>query len=106
MCIALPMRVLERRGSRALCAGQGEQREVDMSLVGSQPDGTWVLVFLDAAREVISAERAREVSLALTALSQVMQGGDADIDALFPDLAEREPELPAFLRGQAKAAQG
>ena len=107
MCIALPMRVLECDGTRGLCEGQGERRSVDMSLVGPQPRDTWVLVFLDSAREVISAERAREVSLALTALSRVMEGdGRADIAALFPDLAGREPELPAFLRDQAKPAEG
>ena len=99
MCIALPMRALECRGSVALCEGHGERRSVDMSLVGSQPRDTWVLVFLDAAREVISAERARDVSQALTALSRVLDG-DSQIDDLFPDLVGREPELPAFLRDQ------
>ena len=105
MCIALPMQIVECRGTVALCEGQGERRNVDLALVGPQPAGTWVLVFRDSAREVISAERARQVSLALTALDRVLDG-DTDIDALFPDLAGREPELPAFLRDQIAKAQG
>ena len=104
MCIALPMRVLECSGNIALCEGQGERREVDLSLVGSQPRDTWVLVFLDAAREVISAERARDVSRALTALERVL-AGESQVDDLFPDLVGREPELPAFLRDQVGKAQ-
>ena len=105
MCIGLPMRVVEDSGLVALCEGQGEQRQVDMSLVGPQPRGSWLLVFLDAAREVISAERARDVSRALTALERVLEGG-SQVDDLFPDLVGREPELPAFLRDQAETAPG
>ena len=105
MCIALPMQVLECKGAVALCEGQGERREVDMTLVGPQPRDTWVLVFLDAAREVISAERARDVSRALTALQRVLDG-ETQVDDLFPDLVGREPELPAFLRDQVENTQG
>ncbi len=103
MCIGLPMRVVECLPGRAICEGVGvnggERRPIDMALVGDQEPGTWVLVFLDAAREVISAEQAALITNALDALGLAMQG-DADIDHLFPDLAGREPELPEHLKSQ------
>ena len=104
MCIALPMRVIECHGTVALCEGLGERRRVDLALVGPQPRDTWVLVFLDSAREVISAERAEQVTLALSALGRAL-AGDHDLDALFPDLAGREPELPDFLKAQAASGK-
>lgn len=100
MCIGLPMRVVEPRDRRALCEDAGERREIDMALVGDQPAGTWVLVFLGAAREVISAEQAGLIGDALKAVGLAMRG-DGDIDRLFPDLAGREPQLPDFLKPDA-----
>lgn len=97
MCIGIPMQVIACLPGRAVCAGLGEQREIDMALVGEQAPGTWVLVFLDAAREVVSAEQAALISDALAALGQAMNGA-ADVDHLFPDLAGREPELPDHLK--------
>jgi hydrogenase expression/formation protein HypC len=103
MCIGLPMRVVECLPGRAVCEGAGangrERRTIDMALVGEQEPGTWVLVFLDAAREVVSAEQAELIVGALDALGLAMQG-DADLDHLFPDLAGREPELPDHLKSQ------
>ena len=104
MCIGLPMRVIEAREGVALCAQGSRHEEIDMALVGDQPVGTWVLVFLGAAREVLTDEQAQQISDALSALTIAMSGGSAEaIDQLFPDLADREPELPAFLREQAQA---
>lgn len=100
MCIGLPMRVIETSPGQALCEGLGERRMIDMRLVGDQEPGAWVLVFLDAAREVVTPEQAALVTQALEALN-LAAGGVADtaaIDRLFPDLAHREPELPAHLR--------
>lgn len=99
------MRVVEAYPGHALCERHGasrrEQRLIDMTLVGAQEPGTWVLVFLDAAREVVSAEQAALIGQALDALGLVMAGREgADIDHLFPDLAGREPELPEHLKSQ------
>ena len=106
MCIGRPMRVIEAREGVALCARGAEHQEVDMALVGDQPVGTWVLVFLGAAREVLSEEQAQQITDALSALTIAMNGGSAEaIDKLFPDLVDREPELPAFLREQAQATE-
>ena len=98
MCTGIPLQVISSQGLRALCGDEQDEQWVDMSLTGAQPDGTGVLVFLGAAREVVSAERARNIANALRALTQVMNG-QLDYDAsLFADLIDREPELPAHLQ--------
>lgn len=98
MCIGIPMKVLRSGAGLATCEAAGENREIDMRLVGAQPEGTWVLVFLDAAREVVTAEHAVLVGSALEALRRVLDGSTDGIDQLFPDLAGREPELPPHLK--------
>jgi len=65
-------------------------------LIGPQPVGTWMLVHLGAARSVLSAEDADRVADALLAIEAVQRG--EDIDHLFADLTDREPELPPHLR--------
>lgn len=102
MCIAVPMQVIASGPGWALCdAGDddGRRERVDVRLVGDQPPGTWLLVFLGAARDVIDAPRARRIRDALDALRAVQQG--ASFEHLFADLIDHEPELPAFLREQA-----
>ena len=71
---------------------------IDLSLVGEQPPGTWLLTFLGAAREVIDADRAAAINNALAALDAAMAGDHARIDALFADLVDREPSLPDHLK--------
>ncbi len=97
MCIGLPMRVISAQLGRALCQGMGQQREVDTLLVGDPPVGSWVLVFLDSAREVLSEERAAQISQALTALELAIKG-ETEVDHLFADLIDREPSLPVHLQ--------
>lgn len=97
MCIGIPMQVLETGEYNALCRAPDGPRIIDTRLVGRQPVGAWLLVFLHAAREVIDADRAAQIQDALQALEQAMNG-DTDLDRWFPDLANREPQLPDFLR--------
>lgn len=105
MCLGLPMRVIECGAGSAVCEGQGERRTIDMMLVGEQTPGTWVLVFLDTAREVVTPEQAALVGQAIEAVGLAMTGA-ADVDHLFPDLAGREPELPAHLKEQLVKTTG
>ncbi len=97
MCIGLPMQVVEQHGESARCLYRGQESLVDTMLVGPQPVGTWLLVFLDTAREVISEQKARQIADALEAMRLAMQG-DNQIDHLFSDLVGREPQLPEFLK--------
>lgn len=96
MCIGIPMQVLEGDKAFAVCESDKQREVVDMRLIGPQPEGTWILVFLGAAREVLDAERAKQISNALDALQAVQQG--QPIDHLFADLIDREPQLPDFLQ--------
>ncbi|WP_027856404.1 HypC/HybG/HupF family hydrogenase formation chaperone [Marinobacterium jannaschii] len=98
MCLGVPMQVIRADEHRALCQSAAGQSEVDMALVGYQPEGTWVLTFLGSAREVLEPLRAEQITRALAAVEAVMQGKDADFDELFADLADREPQLPAHLK--------
>jgi len=88
MCLGLPMQIAESGAGYALCDYQGARRRIDTMLVGDQPAGTWVLVFIDAAREVITGEDAKRIGDAHAALDAVMAGGSADIDLLFADIIE------------------
>lgn len=98
MCVGIPMQIVEMFDTSARCRHQDAVRLIDMSLVGPRPAGTWVMTFLDAARETIDAEAAQQNLAALEAVSRVMNG-EGDIDHLFADLVGREPQLPEFLRG-------
>jgi hydrogenase expression/formation protein HypC len=96
MCLGVPMQVVETHGLMALCAAADSTETVDMALVGAQPRGAWVLVFLGAAREVLDADTAERISRALGGLRALMSGGT--LGDAFADLENRSPELPAHLR--------
>lgn len=74
MCIGIPMQVVETQPGHALVAGRGEVRRVDTALVGEPAVGDWLLVFLEAAREALTPERAAEVSATLDLLDAAMAG--------------------------------
>ncbi len=105
MCIGLPMQVIESGFGYAVCEGFGIQRHIDTLLVGEQPIGTWLLVFLTSAREVLTEDQANKISDALRAVNRVMENEslsekntpDPVIDTLFADLIDREPPKPASL---------
>ena len=92
MCMGLPMQVIEPGFGVAICRFGVEQRRIDTMLVGEQPAGTWLLVFIDAAREVISADAAERIKNALNSLDSVMKGGTGNVDALFADIIAKREE--------------
>lgn len=100
MCLGLPMRIVECHGLVARCFGRGGERSIDLALVGEQIPGTWLLCFIDAAREVIDDTTADRVNAALDGLEAAMSGV-VDLDAHFADLVGRTPQLPPHLRGLA-----
>jgi len=105
MCIGIPMQVIEARFNSALCEGLGLRREVDTLLVGEQAPGTWLLVFLDSAREVLDAGEAHRISQALRALETVMSGqsDSSSLATLFADLIDRDPPKPPSLLARERA---
>lgn len=100
MCIGIPMKVQTADTLIAWCEGRTGREQLDMLLVGPQPEGAWVLAFHGAARRVLSADEARSIDSALDALDVALAGDGSppDLSAFFPDLVDREPQLPAHLR--------
>jgi hydrogenase assembly chaperone HypC/HupF len=101
MCIGIPMQVVSCAGYVAHCqtpsSAVAPVETVDLSLVGECQPGTWVLVFLGAAREVLAEATALQMLDALSAL-QLVSAGEDQFDHLFADLVEREPQLPDHLK--------
>ncbi|MBB1488700.1 HypC/HybG/HupF family hydrogenase formation chaperone [Oceanospirillum sediminis] len=99
MCIGIPAQVCQVEPGRALCDFvDSEPQWIDIQLVEPVTSGDWLLVFLGAAREVISEQRACQIQQALQAMSAVMNGQSFD-DSLFADL-QGEPQLPPHLQAQ------
>jgi hydrogenase expression/formation protein HypC len=106
------MQIVSYQGSYAVCRPYKDEnsshfRHINMQLVGELPIGTWVLTFLDSAREIISAEAAEQIHKALQALELVMQGekqGTHQLEALFADLIQNEPQLPEHLRPNSSSS--
>jgi len=101
MCIGVPMRIIEAGEGQALCQSRdgNETVRIDTLLVGDLPVGSWVLTFLGAAREVLDDATAHQISDALVALGMAMSG-EGQVDHLFADLVDREPQLPDFLKAE------
>ena len=106
MCIGIPMQVREAGPGYAICEGLGSVRRVGTLLTGDQPVGSWLLVFVDSAREVLTGDEAQKISDAVRAVDLVMnsapgsgaQGLDQSaLEALFADLIDREPPKPDSL---------
>lgn len=102
------MQVVAVQAHHAWCVadgdGDGEGERLDMTLLGPQPVGTWVLAFHGAARQVLSAEQATQARAGRRALAAVLTG-DGAVDDFFADLVGRTPELPEHLR-PARTGQG
>lgn len=97
MCFAIPMRVAAGGQFMAWCEGRGERRLIDFSLIGPQPEGTWIVAFREVAHQVLSVEEADSLNLALDGLAAALRGELSDLDSYFPDLVGRAPELPPHL---------
>jgi len=83
------MQVLEAGEFMALCERRGEQRQLNMMLVGPQSVGTWVLALKDHAREILTPEQAHQIDEAVMSLEAALRG-ETDLDGFFSDL-----ELPS-----------
>lgn len=105
MCIGIPLQIVAvDADGTTWCLRDGMRTTVDVSLVGPQPVGRWLLVFLDSAREVLDEERAWHIRQALGGLAAALAG--EDFDAYFRDLIDREPQLPPHLRPAKTGPEG
>jgi len=61
MCLAVPGRIVEVKGKRAIVDyGGGTRKEIDISLVEAK-EGDWVIVHVGFAIRVIPEKEAREI---------------------------------------------
>lgn len=97
MCLGIPMRIVALDGNVATCTGRNGLQKIDATLVAPVAVGDWLLTWLGHARARIDADEAARVDLALDALAAV-ERGETNLEAFFPDLVGREPELPPHLR--------
>jgi hydrogenase expression/formation protein HypC len=98
MCVGIPMQVIHGGDTLARCrAPDGTEVDIDLLLTGAQAAGVWLMTFLGAAREVLTADDARHRLAALAALDALLAGESPDLDTAFADLIGREPQLPDFL---------
>lgn len=93
MCLGIPMRVVEAGEWVAQCDAEGERRQVSLALVGPQPEGAWLLVLKDTAREVLDVEEAGRIRLALQGVAAALRG-ETDLSAYFGDLGTTPPRAP------------
>ena len=103
MCVGIPMRILSVEGIAAQATDGRRQELIDLSLTGPLAPGTWVLTFLGAAREVVSAEEAALIAEALDSLRDIMAGGDGG--TAFADIEARGPQLPPHLAAAQAAGK-
>ena len=80
MCIGIPMQILQVDPGHAVVEGFGEVRRVGTSLIEACAPGQWVIVFLNDAREIISPERAAEVTATLNLVASAL-GPDGQFSA-------------------------
>lgn len=106
MCVGVPMRLLSVDGIAGRAEGPEGMELIDLSLCAEAVAGDWVLNFLGAARAVIDANEAAQITAALGGLRALMQGGD--LGDAFADLEARSPSLPPHLQAALDAglAQG
>jgi hydrogenase expression/formation protein HypC len=81
----------EADGDLAWVERAGRRERVNMLLLGPQPVGTWVLVSLGFAKEVVEPEQLALIEDALTALAAALDG-DYDPAAHFKDIGEARDE--------------
>lgn len=88
MCLSVPMQVVENLadGDLAIVERAGRRQQVNMLLVGPQGLGTWVLVALGFAKEVVEPGELELIEDALAALAASLDG-DYDPATHFRDLA-------------------
>ncbi|MFD1343856.1 HypC/HybG/HupF family hydrogenase formation chaperone [Litorisediminicola beolgyonensis] len=103
MCVGLPLRITAIDGIAARAEADGHLELIDLSLTPEARVGDWILTFLGAAREVISAAEAQKISAALAGLRAVMQGHD--LGDAFADLEADGPQLPPHLHAALAAGQ-
>lgn len=79
MCLAAPMKVQEITGSRARCTAFGQQRWVDLTLMGEEKlhVGEYLVVHLGFAQRTIPENEALQSLELFSQIKDILQSGEA-----------------------------
>lgn len=102
MCFGIPMEITQSEGIVAEAQAGDTVRRIDLALVGPQPAGAHVLVYINSAVRVLDAAEAARITDAISAVAAAADG--APFEHLIADLVDREPELPAHLKTAVEEA--
>lgn len=97
------MQVISVDGIAARATDGREEALIDLSLTDEAKPGDWVLTFLGASREIITADEAQKITAALDGLCNLMAGHD--LGDAFADIEERGPQLPPHLQAALDAGK-
>ncbi|MEN2494675.1 MAG: hypothetical protein TECD_00582 [Hyphomicrobiaceae bacterium hypho_1] len=97
MCVGIPMQLINVDGHNSYATDGSKEHFIDLSLVGTQPNGTWVLTFLGSAREILTEADALKIKDAIFALNNMLSGHTEAHDA-FSDLETGDSRLPPHLQ--------
>jgi hydrogenase expression/formation protein HypC len=97
------MQVISVDGIAARATDGREEALIDLSLTDEAKPGDWVLTFLGASREIITADEAQKITAALDGLRNLMAGHD--LGDAFADIEERGPQLPPHLQAALDAGK-
>jgi hydrogenase assembly chaperone HypC/HupF len=99
------MQVVTADGNVATCRSRRGLEKIDATLLAPVEPGEWLLTWLGCARLRVDAEEAGRIDQALLALEAV-ERGETDLAKYFPDLVDREPQLPPHLRRDVERSEG
>lgn len=87
------MQVAELDGAFAWCEGRGRRERLNAMLLEGLSPGDWVYATLGQAREILTAQRADEINLALDGLAAAMHG-ETNLDSYFPSYSSTVSATP------------
>jgi len=93
MCLSIPMQIVALEGPDLAIVERRQgtsllREQVNLMLIGPQPPGTWILVALGLAREVLDDQERVLIEDALAALTSSW-AGSYDSSQHFTDLSSR-----------------
>ncbi len=93
MCLSIPMQIVSLEGPDLAIVERRQgpsllREQVNLMLIGPQPPGTWILVALGLAREVLDDQERVLIEDALAALAS-SRAGSYDPSQHFTDLGSR-----------------
>ena len=76
MCLAIPAKIVSIDGTTAVAEMTGVQKEIDVSLTPDVVAGSWVIVHVGFALQVIDEAKAAETLAAMAAVAQCAASAD------------------------------